>query len=89
MRAATPAGKDELREPESFTAEARLKKAAAAIAEAANAAGKFAGTVMGDDASTLLARDMGYRMLVVGGDSPFIRNGAVQAYEKYRKMLNG
>ena len=62
----------------------KLKAAMEKVAAVARSAGKFAGTVTASPDSVKAGMEMGYRMLVGGGDIMFMRLGAAAALEKLR-----
>ena len=58
-------------------------------AEAARGAGKFCGCVGADPATARMAVEMGYQMLVAGGDIVFLRTLAAQRLEEIRNAVKG
>ena len=64
----------------------KLTAAMEKVAAVARAAGKFAGTVTPSPAATKAGIEMGYQMLVGGGDIMFLRLGAADCLEKMRAV---
>jgi 4-hydroxy-2-oxoheptanedioate aldolase len=66
----------------------QLQEAQRSIADAALAAGKWCGMPAADEHTFRLAVGLGYQLLSCGGDVLFLRNGARQALERSKQMLD-
>ena len=66
----------------------KLLQAMEHTAKVARAAGKFAGTVATTPQQAPLLIDMGYQILVGGGDIAFLRKGSSEQLGKMRKAIN-
>jgi 2-keto-3-deoxy-L-rhamnonate aldolase RhmA len=66
---------------------APLEDAMRRVGQAARAANKFAGGIAGGEETLTEAIGMGYQLLVVGGDVPFIRTASRERLEASRRIL--
>lgn len=64
-----------------------LRQAMTATAKAAKAAGKFCGCVGGTPASAKMAQDLGYQLIIGGGDIGFMRTLAADRLKELRNAL--
>ncbi len=67
---------------------AELRRAMERTAQAAQAAGKHAGCVVGDAVGLRMAVEMGYRLIAAGSDILFIRTGAAARLKDLKAALN-
>ena len=65
----------------------QLRQAMQQTAQAALAAKKFAGTVAASPESAKLAVDLGYQIIIGGGDIAFLRNSAGEQLAKLEKAI--
>ncbi len=66
-----------------------LQRPMAKMADAARKAGKFCGCVAADPATLRVALDMGYQIVVGGGDVGFLRTVAAAKLEELRQVVGG
>ena len=65
----------------------QVRDAMAHTAQAARAAGKFAGCVVGNAKGIRMATEMGYQLIAGGGDIIFLREGAAARLAELRNAL--
>jgi 4-hydroxy-2-oxoheptanedioate aldolase len=70
-----------------ITESQELREGMAKVARAAKDAGKFAGCVAGNPAALLMSVEMGYQLIVGGGDIVFLRDGSARKIEELRNAL--
>ena len=70
-----------------ITESKELREGMAKTAKAAKEAGKFSGCVAGTPAALQMAVDMGYQLIVGGGDILFLREGSAKKIEELRNAL--
>ncbi len=69
------------------TEHARLRQVMAATAQAARRAGKSCACIATTDAAARIVVEMGYQLLIGGGDAAFVRTGAAQRLQVLRDIV--